>query len=203
MWNRENYWVHFVLYFPSSLDAFEADLGCVCGCKYFDVWLWQKNLVKDIWAYRYTQLHLQSCVIIFCLCQSLCLSFMKVIHVTEILFDHHLKAWRNSPGIAVDGCLLTYLGPDFCKKCKDGKPNNIHSAKFNSPFTEETPRFEVKFWFTHTDIHTYIHLDRQTDIHAYKITFTVYCIAPPPSPSSWELFRYTKRIICEQHMSIT
>ncbi|XP_058950960.2 uncharacterized protein [Pocillopora verrucosa] len=53
------------------------------------------------------------------------------------------RAWRNSPGIAVDGCLLTYLGPDFCKKCKDGKPNNIHSAKFNSPFTEETPRFEV------------------------------------------------------------
>ena len=28
------------------------------------------------------------------------------------------KAWYDSPGIAVDGCLLTYMGPDFCKKCK-------------------------------------------------------------------------------------
>ena len=76
---------------------------------------------------------------------SLCLTFGKVLHVTGILFDHHLKAWDNSQGIAVDGCLLTYLGPDFCEKCReDGKRTNIHSAKLNSPFTEETPRFEVR-----------------------------------------------------------
>ncbi|RMX45042.1 hypothetical protein pdam_00011498 [Pocillopora damicornis] len=52
-------------------------------------------------------------------------------------------AWYDSPGIAVDGCLLTYMGPDFCKKCKDANPNDIHSAIFKSPFTPETPRFEV------------------------------------------------------------
>ncbi|CAH3162466.1 unnamed protein product, partial [Pocillopora meandrina] len=53
------------------------------------------------------------------------------------------RAWYDSPGITVDGCLLTYKGPDSCKTCKEGKPRNIHSAKFKSPFTPETPRFEV------------------------------------------------------------
>ena len=105
---------------------------------------------------------------------------MKVIHVTEILFDHHLKAWRNSPGIAVDGCLLTYLGPDFCKKCKDGKPNNIHSAKFNSPFTEETPRFEVKF-LIYTHRHTYIHTLRQTDGYTCIQNY-IHSLLYSPSP---------------------
>ena len=90
------------------------------------------------------------------LCQSLCLTFVKISHVTEVSFDHCFKAWYDSPGIAVDGCLLTYMGPDFCKKCKDANPNDIHSAIFKSPFTPETPRFEVRLCFTHTYIHTYI-----------------------------------------------
>ena len=88
------------------------------------------------------------------LCQSLCLTFVKISHVTEVSFDHCFKAWYDSPGIAVDGCLLTYMGPDFCKKCKDANPNDIHSAIFKSPFTPETPRFEVRLCFTHTYIHT-------------------------------------------------
>ncbi|PFX24640.1 hypothetical protein AWC38_SpisGene10754 [Stylophora pistillata] len=53
------------------------------------------------------------------------------------------SAWYDSPGISVDGCLLTYLGSDFCDTCKRGEPKEIHSAKFKSPFTPETPRFEV------------------------------------------------------------
>ncbi|CAH3162463.1 unnamed protein product [Pocillopora meandrina] len=53
------------------------------------------------------------------------------------------RAWYDSPGIAVDGCLLTYMGPNFCNICKSGNRKNIHSAKFKSPFTPETPRFEV------------------------------------------------------------
>ena len=106
-----------------------------------------------MWAYRYTQLLLQSCEIIS-VCQSLCLAFVKISHVTEVSFDHCFKAWYDSPGIAVDGCLLTYMGPDFCKKCKDGNPNDTHSAIFKSPFTPETPRFEVRLCFTHTYIHT-------------------------------------------------
>ncbi|PFX26290.1 Short transient receptor potential channel 2 [Stylophora pistillata] len=53
------------------------------------------------------------------------------------------RAWYDSPGIAVDGCLLTYKGPDFCNTCKIGIPKHIHSAKFKSSFTPETPRFEV------------------------------------------------------------
>lgn len=53
------------------------------------------------------------------------------------------RAWYDSPGIAVDGCLLTYRGPDFCDTCKIGIPKHIHSAKFKSSFTPETPRFEV------------------------------------------------------------
>ncbi|CAH3162458.1 unnamed protein product, partial [Pocillopora meandrina] len=53
------------------------------------------------------------------------------------------RAWYDSPGIAVDGCLLTYVGPDVCDICKSGNRKNIHSAKFKSPFTPETPRFEV------------------------------------------------------------
>ncbi|XP_066027980.1 uncharacterized protein [Pocillopora verrucosa] len=53
------------------------------------------------------------------------------------------RAWYDSPGIAVDGCLLTYMGPDSCKICKSGNRKNIHSAKFKSPFAPETPRFEV------------------------------------------------------------
>ena len=68
-----------------------------------------------------------------------------VPRVTEVLFDCHLKAWYDSPGIAVDGCLLTYVGPDVCDICKSGNRKNIHSAKFKSPFTPETPRFEVCF----------------------------------------------------------
>ena len=64
---------------------------------------------------------------------------------TEVLLDCYLKAWYDSPGIAVDGCLLTYLGPDFCDTCKSGDPKKIHNAKFKSPFTPETPRFEVRF----------------------------------------------------------
>ncbi|RMX45056.1 hypothetical protein pdam_00011500 [Pocillopora damicornis] len=37
------------------------------------------------------------------------------------------SAWDNSQGIAVDGCLLTYLGPDFCEKCReDGKHFDCH-----------------------------------------------------------------------------
>ncbi|XP_066021550.1 uncharacterized protein [Pocillopora verrucosa] len=53
------------------------------------------------------------------------------------------RAWYDSPGIAVDGCLLTYMGPNSCNICKSGNRKNIHSAKFKSPFTPETPRFEV------------------------------------------------------------
>ncbi|XP_022789481.1 uncharacterized protein LOC111329137 isoform X1 [Stylophora pistillata] len=53
------------------------------------------------------------------------------------------RAWYDSPGIAVDGCLLTYMGPDFCVICREGRPKHIHSAKFKSPFTPKTPRFEV------------------------------------------------------------
>ncbi|CAH3122218.1 unnamed protein product [Pocillopora meandrina] len=53
------------------------------------------------------------------------------------------RAWYDSPGIAVDGCLLTYVGPNSCNICKSGNRKNIHSAKFKSPFTPETPRFEV------------------------------------------------------------
>ncbi|XP_022805037.1 short transient receptor potential channel 4-like isoform X2 [Stylophora pistillata] len=53
-------------------------------------------------------------------------------------------AWYDSQGIAVDGCLLTYLGPKFCHDC-NGSSIQVeeHSAKFNSPFTPETPRLEV------------------------------------------------------------
>ncbi|CAH3122203.1 unnamed protein product [Pocillopora meandrina] len=53
------------------------------------------------------------------------------------------RAWYDSPGIAVDGCLLTYMGPKFCKICESGNHKDIHSAMFKSPFTPETPRFEV------------------------------------------------------------
>ena len=100
------------------------------------------------------------------MCQSLCLAFVKISHVTEVSFDHCFKAWYDSPGIAVDGCLLTYMGPDFCKKCKDGNPNDTHSAIFKSPFKPETPRFEVRFCFTHRYIpytHAYTHADREKD----------------------------------------
>lgn len=52
-------------------------------------------------------------------------------------------AWYDSQGIAVDGCLLTYLGPEFCRECKKrGYSDNHHSAKFKSPYTPETPRLE-------------------------------------------------------------
>ncbi|XP_022803157.1 short transient receptor potential channel 7-like [Stylophora pistillata] len=56
-------------------------------------------------------------------------------------------AWYDSQGIAVDGCLLTYLGNKFCHKCKGDGPDEPHSAKFKCPFTAEKPRLEVKFWF--------------------------------------------------------
>ena len=77
-----------------------------------------------------------------------------VHRVTEVLFDCHLKAWYDSPGIAVDGCLLTYVGPDVCDICKSGNRKNIHSAKFKSPFTPETPRFEVCFLFIENYLRT-------------------------------------------------
>ncbi|XP_022789480.1 uncharacterized protein LOC111329136 [Stylophora pistillata] len=54
------------------------------------------------------------------------------------------RAWYYSPGIAIDGCLLTYLGPDFCYRCRNrGIRKKIHSAQFKYPFTIEMPRFEV------------------------------------------------------------
>ncbi|XP_066021554.1 uncharacterized protein [Pocillopora verrucosa] len=53
------------------------------------------------------------------------------------------RAWYDSPGIAVDGCLLTYMGPKFCSICESGNHKAYHSAMFKSPFTPETPRFEV------------------------------------------------------------
>ncbi|XP_066021565.1 uncharacterized protein [Pocillopora verrucosa] len=61
----------------------------------------------------------------------------------EEKFAFGQRVWYDSPGIAVNGCLLTYVGPKSCNICKSGKPKNIHSAKFKSPFTPETPRFEV------------------------------------------------------------
>ena len=72
----------------------------------------------------------------------------------KFFFDCHFKAWYDSPGIAVDGCLLTYMGPNFCNICKSGNRKNIHSAKFKSPFTPETPRFEVCFWFIENYLQT-------------------------------------------------
>ena len=76
-----------------------------------------------------------------------------VPHDTKVLLDCHLKAWYDSPEIAVYDCLLTYMGPDFCDTCKNGEPKKIHSAKFKSPFTPETPRFEVR---TYRPIENYL-----------------------------------------------
>ncbi|PFX17927.1 Transient receptor potential-gamma protein [Stylophora pistillata] len=57
-------------------------------------------------------------------------------------------AWYDSQGIAVDGCLLTYLGPKFCHDCEEsGFQDDAHSAKFKSPFTPETPRLEVRLMY--------------------------------------------------------
>lgn len=53
-----------------------------------------------------------------------------------------VKAWK-SLGIGIDGCLLTYKGPDYCDDCKGNEPRGIHSARYLIPFTPEKPRIEV------------------------------------------------------------
>ncbi|KAL9984405.1 hypothetical protein ACROYT_G006693 [Oculina patagonica] len=51
------------------------------------------------------------------------------------------SAWE-SLGIGIDGCLLTYKGPDFCDVCKGKQPKSVHGARYLMPFTPEVPRIE-------------------------------------------------------------
>ena len=52
-------------------------------------------------------------------------------------------------GIGIQGCLLTYEGPDSCQFCMGQEAQNkiqIHGAKYLMPFTRETPRIEVNMY---------------------------------------------------------
>ena len=54
------------------------------------------------------------------------------------------KAWQ-SLGIGIEGCLLTYEGPNSCYICElRNDYREHHGAQCLTPFTPEMPRFEVR-----------------------------------------------------------